>query len=137
MVLQQRNVWSPSPRAGGPNGSFGASTGGNSILGKRIGYVLSGSYGYSEEVRADEQFAVGNQGANNPVVPLTSVSGSTGRSSAQWGGIANFSTLLGNPIMRHLAVPVVPPPHRVLAAAFLYERLNLRVWRRARSRRGP
>lgn len=95
MVLQQRNVWSPSPRAGGPNGSFGASTGGNSILGKRIGYVLSGSYGYSEEVRADEQFAVGNQGANNTVVPLTSVSGSTGRSSAQWGGIANFSTLLG------------------------------------------
>jgi TonB-dependent receptor len=95
MAQQQRNVWSPSPRNGGPNGSFGASTGGNTILGKRIGYVLSGSYGYSEEVRANEQYAVGNQGANNTVVPLTSVSGTTGRSSAQWGGIANFSTLLG------------------------------------------
>jgi len=96
MAAEQRNVWSPSPRNGGPNGSFGASTGGNTILGKRIGYVLSGSYGYSEEVRSDERFAVGNQGANNTVVPLTTVTGSTGRSSAQWGGIANFSTLVGN-----------------------------------------
>lgn len=95
MAQQQRNVWSPSPRNGGPNGSFGASTGGNTILGKRIGYVLSGSYGYSEEVRANEQYAVGNQGANNTVVPLTSLNGSTGRSSAQWGGIANFSKLIG------------------------------------------
>ena len=95
MAQQQRNVWNPTPRSGGPNGSFGASTGGNTILGKRIGYVLSGSYGYSEEVRSDEQYAVGNQGANNTVVPLTSVSGSTGRSSAQWGGIANLSTLVG------------------------------------------
>lgn len=96
MALEQRNVWNPTARNGGPNGSFGASTGGNTILGKRIGYVLSGSYGYSEEVRSEEQYAVGNQGANNTVVPLTSVRGQTGRSSAQWGGIANFSTLLGS-----------------------------------------
>jgi len=95
MAAQQRNVWAPNPRDGGANASFGASTGGNSILGQRIGYVLSGSYGYSEEVRADERFAVGNQGANNTVVPLTTVDGSTGRSSAQWGGIANFSKLIG------------------------------------------
>lgn len=95
MALQQRNVWNPTPRSGGLNGSFGASAGGNTILGKRIGYVLSGNYGYSEEVRADERYAVGNQGANNTVVPLTEVRGETGRSSAQWGGIANVSTLLG------------------------------------------
>jgi TonB-dependent receptor len=95
MALQQRNVWNAAPRNGGMNGSFGASTGGNTILGRRIGYVLSGNYGYSEETRDNERFAVGNQGANNTVVPLTSVSGSTGRSSIQWGGIANFSTLIG------------------------------------------
>lgn len=95
MALQQRNVWSPMRRNGAGNGSFGVTAGGNTILGKRVGYVLSGNYGYSEEVRADEQYAVGNQGANNTVVPLTSVRGSTGRSSAQWGGIANFSMLLG------------------------------------------
>jgi hypothetical protein len=95
MALQQRNVWNATMRNGGLNGSFGASTGGNTILGKRFGYVLSGNYGYSEEVRANERFAVGNQGPNNTVVPLTSVSGQTGRSSIQWGGIANFSRLVG------------------------------------------
>ncbi len=95
IALQQRNVWNALPRTGGPNGSFGASTGGNSILGKRIGYVLSGNYGYSEEARVNERYAVGQQGANNTVIPLTSVAGETGRSSVQWGGIANFSTLIG------------------------------------------
>lgn len=95
MALQQRNVWNAAPRAGGMNGSFGASTGGNTILGKRIGYVLSGNYGYSEEVRSDERTAVGNQGPNNTVVPLTQLQGETGRSSIQWGGIANLSTLVG------------------------------------------
>ncbi|WP_396214764.1 TonB-dependent receptor [Gemmatimonas sp.] len=95
MARQQRNVWSPTVRNGGANGSFGMSTGGNSILGKRVGYVLSGNYGYSEEVRADERYAIGNQGANNTVVPLTELRGQTGRSSAQWGGIANLSTMVG------------------------------------------
>ncbi len=95
MARQQRNVWSPSIRNGGANGSFGMSTGGNTILGKRVGYVVSGNYGYSEEVRADERYAVGNQGANNTVVPLTELRGQTGRSSAQWGGIANLSTMVG------------------------------------------
>lgn len=95
MALQQRNVWNAAPRAGGMNGSFGASTGGNNILGKRIGYVLSGNYGYSEEVRSNERTAVGNQGPNNTVVPLTQLQGETGRSSIQWGGIANLSTLVG------------------------------------------
>jgi TonB-dependent receptor len=95
MALQQRNVWNATMRNGGMNGSFGASTGGSNILGKRIGYVLSGNYGYTEEVRANERLAVGNQGPNNTVVPLTSLQGQTGRSSIQWGGIANVSTMVG------------------------------------------
>jgi TonB-dependent receptor len=95
MAMQQRNVWNPTQRRGGPNGSFGASAGGNTILGKRVGYLVSGNYGYSEETRANERFAVGNQGPNNTVVPLTQVRGQTGRSSIQWGGIANLSGLIG------------------------------------------
>jgi TonB-dependent receptor len=95
MAMEQRNVWTPTRRNGSGNASFGASVGGNTILGKRVGYLLSGSYGYSEEVRSRESFSVGNQGANNTVVPLTTVTGETGRSSAQWGGIANFSVLAG------------------------------------------
>ncbi|HYW31330.1 MAG TPA: TonB-dependent receptor, partial [Gemmatimonas sp.] len=95
ITAQQRNVWTAAPRNGGGTGSFGASTGGNTILGQRIGYVLSGNYGYSEETRADERYAVGQQGANNTVLPVLSLAGSTGRSSIQWGGIANFSTMVG------------------------------------------
>jgi TonB-dependent receptor len=95
IASQQRNVWNATNRNGGAIGSFGASTGGNTILGRRVGYVLSGNYGYSEETRADEHYAVGQQGANNTVLPLTSLDGSTGRSSVQWGGIANIATMLG------------------------------------------
>ncbi|MEO7362046.1 MAG: carboxypeptidase regulatory-like domain-containing protein [Gemmatimonadaceae bacterium] len=95
IAQQQRNVWTAERQNGGPNGSFGISTGGNTILGRRIGYVLSGSYGYSQEARLNEHYAVGQQGADNTVIALTSVNGETGRSSAQWGGIANFSTLVG------------------------------------------
>ncbi|MES2523777.1 MAG: TonB-dependent receptor [Gemmatimonadota bacterium] len=95
ITAQQRNVWSASPRNGGGTGSFGASTGGNSIFGRRVGYVLSGNYGYAEETRADERYAVGQQGANNTVLPTLSLEGSTGRSTVQWGGIANVSTMLG------------------------------------------
>jgi hypothetical protein len=93
---QQRNVWSAANRNGGGVGSFGASTGGNTIFGRRIGYVLSGNYGYSEETRANERYAVGQQGSNNTVIPLTSLAGTTGRSSIGWGGIANIATMLGS-----------------------------------------
>ena len=34
---------------------------------------------------------MGQQGANNTVIPLTSVAGETGRSSIQWGGIFNIT----------------------------------------------
>lgn len=91
----QRNVWSPTAGNGLPNMSMSASMGGGEILGKRIGYLLSGSYGFSAEIRADEENAIGNQGPNNTVVPLTRLRGETGRESAQWGGLANFSTMVG------------------------------------------
>ena len=95
IAQQQRNVWSAERQNGGPNGSMGVSMGGSTIFGRRVGYVLSGSYGYSQEARVNERYAVGQQGANNTVIPLTSVHGETGRSSTQWGGIANFSAMAG------------------------------------------
>lgn len=95
MARDQRNVWSARMANGGPNGSFGASLGGNTVLGRQIGYVLSGNYTFTQEVRENERFAVGNQGADNSVVPLTSVAGTTGRSAVLWGGIANLSTMIG------------------------------------------
>ena len=95
IIRSQRNVWSPYYRNGRGNSSLGMSAGGNKVLGKNIGYVFSGNYGYNEEVRSNEQFAVGNQGPNNTVVPLTTLNGQTARVGVQWGGIANFSTMIG------------------------------------------
>jgi len=95
IIRSQRNVWAPEYRNGIGNSSLGISAGGNTVLGKNIGYVLSGNYGYAEEVRSNEQIAVGNQGANNTVVPLTSLRGQTARVGVQWGGIVNLSTMLG------------------------------------------
>ena len=95
IIRSQRNVWSPYYRSGRGNSSLGMSAGGNKVFGKNIGYVLSGNYGYTEEVRSDEQFAIGNQGPNNTVVPLTTLNGQTSRVGVQWGGIANLSTMIG------------------------------------------
>lgn len=95
IIRSQRNVWAPGYRTGRGNSSLGMSMGGNNILGKNVGYVLSGNYGYTEEVRSNERFAVGNQGPNNTVVPLTTLNGQTARVGVQWGGIANFSTMIG------------------------------------------
>lgn len=95
IAQQQRNVWSAERRTGGANASFGLSAGGSTIFGRRVGYVLSGSYGYTQEARLNEHYAVGQQGTNSSVIALTSVDGETGRSSAQWGGIANVSALVG------------------------------------------
>ena len=121
-IRQQRNVWYPTYRSGALNGSFGASTGGNQIFGKRIGYVLSGNYGYSEETRADEQYAVGNQGANNTVVPLTTINGATGRVGVQWGGIANFSTREPLNISSSFQLASVSKPFTALSIMILKER---------------
>lgn len=94
IIRSQRNVWNPVYRMGRGNTSVGMSSGGNKVLGKNIGYVFSANYGYGEEVRSDEQFAVGNQGANNTVVPLTVVNGQTSRVGIQWGGLVNLSTMI-------------------------------------------
>lgn len=96
MVLAQRNVWSALTGTGGPNVSTGVSVGGSQILGRRLGYLVSTSFGMSDEVRGDDRYAVGNGGANGTVVPLTQLSGVTGRRSVQWGGLANLSTLIGS-----------------------------------------
>jgi outer membrane receptor for ferrienterochelin and colicin len=95
ITQQQRNVWTAGSQSGRPNVSAAASVGGSEILGQRIGYLMSGSYGLTGEVRANEENAIGNQGANNTVVPLTRLRGTTGRESVLWGGLANFSVMLG------------------------------------------
>jgi outer membrane receptor for ferrienterochelin and colicin len=97
MVNSFRNSWSPRGELGAPNGSFSASVGGNDpLFGQRVGYVLSGTYSASQEAQADYQRGQAQPGSQPGIVEeVDRYDGAVGRTSVLWGGIANFSTLLG------------------------------------------
>ncbi len=92
-----RNVWRADSRGGRPIGAFSASLGGNDpILGQRIGYLVSGTYSYNQEIRADESRSLVRPTSDPSVLAeYNRFDGTTGRAAALWGGLANFSTLLG------------------------------------------
>jgi outer membrane receptor protein involved in Fe transport len=98
LINSFRDVWSARQRNGSPNGGFGLSLGGTmpNVIG--LSYLLSGSYAYTQEIRADEQRAIAQPPSvvGGPVGELDRYDGSTGRNSALWGGIANFSAYLGS-----------------------------------------
>jgi hypothetical protein len=96
-VQSIRNVWAPINTTGAANRSFGASAGGQaSLLRHPVTYVLSASYALNQEIRSDElrQLVVG--GGNATVRAYNTYHGATGRTNTLWGGIANFSTMLGS-----------------------------------------
>jgi TonB-dependent receptor len=97
MIAALRNAWSPSSRAGGGNTSTSLSFGGNDpVFGQRIGYLLSGTYSMTQDVRTDQRRALANRGSQpGETIEFDRFEGETGNSSVLWGGIANFSTLLG------------------------------------------
>jgi hypothetical protein len=95
MVNSFRNRWSPRTETGTGNTSTSASLGGTSTLfGTRIGYLASGTYGMSQEARADQvrALALAQDGVNE----VDRFEGMTGRQSALWGGLINVSAFLGS-----------------------------------------
>lgn len=91
-----RDVWQAGTRGSRPNGSFNASVGGNDpVLGQRIGYLVSGTYSSVQELKRGEQRALAFATDHGGTREVNRFDGTTGRSSALWGGLANFSTLLG------------------------------------------
>jgi hypothetical protein len=54
MVTEFRNSWTPRSDEGGLNGSTSLSVGGNDpVFGQRIGYLVSGTYSYTQEAKLD------------------------------------------------------------------------------------
>ncbi|HET9064327.1 MAG TPA: TonB-dependent receptor [Gemmatimonadales bacterium] len=97
LVNSLRNVWSPSARTGSPNRSMGLSIGGSTPLGSnRLGYVLSGTYSYSQEIKTDQVRALAATIGSGEGTEINRFDGTTGNTSVLWGGIANFSTTLGS-----------------------------------------
>jgi hypothetical protein len=96
MVNDFRNVWSADRRTGRGTSSFGASLGGTDpVFGHDISYLVSGTYAYGEEVRADEVRTRALAGSGGSVSEVDRFAGATGRTTVLWGGLANLSTLLG------------------------------------------
>jgi hypothetical protein len=97
LVQSFRDTWTPRQGRGTPSNSYSASIGGNdAVLGRQLGYVLSGTYSYSQEVLADFARGQALAGTERGVVQeVDRYDGTTGRVGILWGGIANLSTLVG------------------------------------------
>ena len=93
-----RNAWSARNGSGSANGGFGASLGGEGLLGKPIGYLASFNYSYGQEIRDDETkgLVVCDAADCSRVRRFNTYTGSAARNSVLWGGLLNFSTRLGS-----------------------------------------
>jgi outer membrane receptor protein involved in Fe transport len=87
-----RDVWQAGLRDARPNTSARLSIGGSDdVLGRRFGYLLSGTYSYSQEARSNQSHAlVGPAGAEKD-----RFTGDQSGESVLWGGLFNASTLIG------------------------------------------
>ena len=96
LISQFRNAWTPTATSASPNSSTSISVGGNDpLLGQRIGYLLSGTFSQSTDLRSGQIRAQANRGDTpGSTVEQDRFVGETGSIGVMWGGLANFSTLL-------------------------------------------
>ena len=91
-----RDVWRPGQRTARPNMSLRSSVGGSErLFGKRLGYLLSGTYSYSQEIKENHVRALARP-SGAPEGGLTEFNrfeGTTSGESVLWGGLMNLSTL--------------------------------------------
>jgi outer membrane receptor protein involved in Fe transport len=97
LVSSFRNAWTPSAETAAPNTSTSISLGGNDpVFGHRIGYLLSGTYSLSHDLKSDQVRAQASRGSTaGETVEIDRFEGETGSLGVLWGGLANFSTLVG------------------------------------------
>jgi outer membrane receptor protein involved in Fe transport len=96
LISQFRNAWTPATTTATPNSSTSFSVGGNDpVFGQRIGYLLSGTFSQSTDLRRGLVRAQANRG-NTPgsTVEQDRFEGESGSIGVMWGGLANFSTLI-------------------------------------------
>ena len=97
LVGSFRDAWTPTTRNALPNGSMALSVGGNDpLFGQRIGYLVSGTYSYSNELRTDQHRALAQRGSTpGSTNEIDRFDGETANQGTLWGGLLNLSTLLG------------------------------------------
>lgn len=90
-----RNVWRADTRALRPNTSFRASMGGSErLMGKRVGYLVSGTYSYSQDLRDGQTRALARPTGGGTETAYNRFTGTTSGESVLWGGLVNLSSLL-------------------------------------------
>ncbi len=98
LVGQFRNAWIPGNSTATPNISSSASFGGNDplLFGHRLGYLLSGSFSSTTDYRDNDVRALADRG-NTPGTTreIDRFTGQHANQGVLWGGLANFSTMLG------------------------------------------
>ncbi|MHB1329746.1 MAG: TonB-dependent receptor [Gemmatimonadales bacterium] len=98
MVESFRNAWSAPSGSGLPNSSLALSLGGSDpIFGQSIGYLLSATYSYNQEVQQNQRRAFALPLATpGDVAEIDRFEGSTGRASVGLGTLATLSTSIGS-----------------------------------------
>ncbi|MEQ1855867.1 MAG: TonB-dependent receptor [Longimicrobiales bacterium] len=95
MVRSFRNAWTAQSQSGQPKSSFSASVGGSDpIFGRQIGYLLSGTYSYSEDAKIDQRRAQALPTTGGATQEVDRFVGNSGGRSVLWGGLFNLSTLV-------------------------------------------
>lgn len=97
LINQFRNAWTPTTKTAAPNSSAGVSVGGNDdIFGRRIGYLVSGSYSYSTDLKDNQVRAQADRGTTpGSTVTIDQFTGQNAGEAILWGGLANLSTMFG------------------------------------------
>ena len=96
MINSFRNIWQPASGGAAPNGSMSATFGGSELVGNhRFGYIASGTYSLTREVRLDETRSLARPSGTGAVESYNTFTGTTAGTSALWGGVVNLSTLVG------------------------------------------
>jgi outer membrane receptor protein involved in Fe transport len=98
MVSSFRNAWSARSVTGTPGGSFSASVGGSDplLFGHELGYLISGTYSFSEDAKVEHVRAQALAGDAGSVLEVDRFDGTTGTRSILWGGVGSFGTRLGD-----------------------------------------
>lgn len=89
-----RDVWRAGERTARPNMSLRGSMGGSErMLGKRIGYLVSGTYSYSQDVKENYTRALARADGTGEA-EFNRFDGVISGESVLWGGLVNLSSLL-------------------------------------------
>jgi len=91
-----RNVWTPLSEPGDPNVSTSVALGGKTNVARQnLGYLISGSYGRTQEIKSGEVRSTAVPDGNGSARPYNEFRGSSSSGSVLWGGLLNLNALIG------------------------------------------